>query len=195
MSRGGLYNVELDAKTDVFKFATGYVSQRLFERQPIDDRVWIVATALTLIGFVTYQLLINSWFDTSKFVTGSAKMAVDDALKFLTMFMVVQLISGKSLSDPQWITDTGLFIASIVAYDVTLGNFVNTKLQSLDSTVSLAINDVLKWGSVFAANNFAKGGSFDKQWLMSTGGFLTGFVVYDVLIDKYTQKFVKAGSL
>jgi hypothetical protein len=122
-------------------------------------------------------------------------VAVDDMLKWLTMFMVVQLISGGSLSDPQWIKETGLYISAIVAYDITLGNFVTSRMQSLDSTLALAANDLVKWGTIFAAQNFVNGGEFDKQWFMSKGGFLTGIVVYDILIDKYTQKLVKAGTL
>lgn len=181
------YNVELAAKTDVLKTASALITQRIFEGKPINDRVWIVTTALTIIGFVSYHLLIASWFRSEDHFKGSAKVSVDDVARFSTMFIVSQLMSGGSLSDPQWVRDSGSFIASLVMYDLLFHNLVSQRLSNLDVTARTAIADVLKFGTVFTVNNFAKGGAFDNTWMMSTGGFITGLVIYDVLVSKYTQ--------
>jgi len=188
MTYGG--NIEMAAKMDVFKNASALIFQKLFQSgyQGLDERVWVVSTALTIIGFVSYQLLIASWFDTSKFVQGSAKVALDDILKFSTMFIVRQLLSGQSLSDPEFVREMGLFVGSLVAYDLVLHNIVHKQTERLsDATLALTVRDVTKFGLVFTMINFAKGGEFDKQWMLSTGGFVTGLAVYDVIVSKYTE--------
>jgi hypothetical protein len=188
MSRGGLYSVDLAAKTDVLKNASALITQRLFRKEPINDRVWIVTTALTIIGFVTYQLLINSWLRTENFVDGSAKLALDDILKFSTMFIVRQALSGQSITDPEFVKSMGIFVGALALYDITLANLVNDQAEKFDNkSVTLAINDVAKFGIVFTLVNFAEGKEFDEQWMMGTGGFLTGLVIYDVVLAKYTE--------
>ncbi len=185
-----MYNSEINAKIDIFKNATAYLTQRLFQnpKTPVDDRAFFMQSALVIIGFVAYQLMIASWLRTENYVNGSAKIALDDTLKFMTMFAITRLLSGGSLSDPEWIKQSGLFIAAIVAYDMLLHNMVNNKLTSLQPTTALAVNDVLKWGSVFAMHNFAMQGEFDRSWMLSTGGFCLGYVIYDLFIGKYTEK-------
>jgi len=183
------YNVELAAKSDVLKTASALITQRVFEGRPLDDRVWVVSTALTIIGFVAYHIMIASWFRSESHFSGSAKVAVDDAARFGTMFVVSQIMSGNSLSDPNWIRDSGLFIASIVLYDLLFHNVVSGKLGEiqLDSGVKGALGDAIKIASVFSINNFAKGGEFDNTWMMSTGGFITGLAIYNIVVEKYTK--------
>jgi len=180
-------SVNFAAKTDVSRVATALITQRLFQKKPLNEQVWIVSTALTILGFVSYQLLINSWFDTSKLAEGSSKQAIDDILKFSTMYFITRLLSGQSLSDPEWIKDTGLFVGSIVLYDVALHDVVNNRTANLDKNVGIVLRNLAKWGGVLSAHNFAKGGEFDNEWMMTTAGFVTGLCVYDVVLSKYVE--------
>jgi hypothetical protein len=199
-------NIGMAARTDVFKVSTALITQRLFQGKPLDERLWIVSSALAIIGFIAYQLLVASWLDTSKLATGAAKVAVDDIIKFSTMFAVAGLLSGgtsaqlmatgdaASVSQEQWVKDAGLFIASLVTYDLLFHEMVAERTAHLDRTVSLAANDAIKFSVVFTVNNFAKGGEFDKAWFMSCGGFITGLVIYNVIVERYAGKYITDGK-
>jgi hypothetical protein len=200
-------NIQSAARGDVFKFSSAVIAQRLFEGKPLNTNLWVVATVLSIIGFVAYQLLLNSWLDTSKLASGSAKVAIDDILKFSTMFVVGRILTsglasgftgveaGTAMNNEEWIKDSGLFIASLVTYDLLLSDLVANKTVNLDRNVNLAVNDGIKMSIVLSCYNFAKGGSFDKQFLVSSGGFITGLVVYDLLIEKFAKKYIDTGSI
>jgi hypothetical protein len=197
------HNVGMAARTDVFKVSSALITQRLFQGKPLDDRLWIVSSALTIIGFVTYQLLIASWLDTSKLAKGAAKVAIDDILKFSTMFVVSRVLSGgaasetgaEPLSQEEWVKDSGLFIASLVTYDLLFHELVSARTAKLDKTVNVAVNDAIKFSVVFTVNNFAKGGEFDRAWFMTSAGFITGLVIYDVIVERYAGKYIAEGTL
>lgn len=195
------YNVGMASRTDVLKMSSAFITQRLFEGKPLDDKLWIVSSALVIIGFVAYQLLIASWLDTGKIASGSARVALDDILKFATMFVVVRLLSGgvsaegNQVSQEEWVKDSGLFIASLVTYDLLLNDLVVDKTSGLEKTQQVVVGDIIKWSSVFAFHQFAKGGEFDREWMMSTAGFVSGFVIYDVLVAKYLGGYVEKGSV
>lgn len=197
------YNVGMASRTDVFQTASAHITRRLFEGKPVDDKVWIVSVALVIVGFVAYQLLIASWLDTSKLASGSAKVAINDVLKFSTMFVVSRVLSGGAgwdsetpgMSQEDWVKDSGLFLASLVTYDLLFNDLVNEKTKEMDRTVKVVVNNAAKWMSVFAFHNFAKGGEFNKAWLMSSSGFVTGLIVYDLVIATYINKYIDAGTI
>jgi hypothetical protein len=195
------HNVGMAARTDVFKVSSALITQRLFQGKPLDDKLWVVSTALTVIGFVAYQLLVNSWLDTSKLAKGSAKIAIDDIIKFSTMFVVSRVLSGGAasetggsvMSNEEWVKDSGLFIASLVTYDLLFHDLVSQKTAHLDKSVNTAVNDAIKMAVVFTVNNFAKGGEFDKAWMMTSAGFITGLVIYDLVVERYAGKYIADG--
>jgi hypothetical protein len=194
------YNAGMASRTDVLKMSSAFITQRLFQGKPLDEKLWIVSSALVIIGFIAYQLLIASWLDTSKIASGSAKVAIDDILKFSTMFVVSRVLSGtatgeKQLSQEEWVKDSGLFIASLVTYDLLLHDLVTEKTAHLDKTQQLVIADVVKMTFVFSAHNFAKGGEFDKEWMLTSAGFITGFVIYDVVVQKFLGGYIEKGTL
>jgi len=191
MSTGGLYNINPLAQADIFWNASSLIAQRLFsskfgsKQEVVFDQVWVVVVGVTILGFLAYRILIDSWLRTENFVSGSAKLALDDILRFTTMYAVVQLLSGGSLTDPTWIKESGLFVGSLVFYDLLLHNLVAERTKNLTVPAQTAINDVLKFGVAFVCHNFALGKEFNQEWMISTAGFLTGVGVYDMFIDKY----------
>jgi hypothetical protein len=197
------YNVGMAARTDVFKVSSALISQRLFEGKPMDDKLWVVSTALTVIGFVTYQLLLASWLDTSKLAKGAAKVAIDDILKFSTMFVVSRVLSsgaasetgGATMTQEEWVKDSGLFIASLVTYDLLLHDLVSARTAGLEGGVKTAVNDAVKMSVVFSVNNVLKGKEFDRAWFMTSAGFITGLVVYDLVVERYAGKYITEGTL
>ena len=204
------YNAGMASRTDVFKMSSAFITQRLFQGKPVSEKVWIVSCALVIIGFVAYQLLLASWLDTSKLAKGSAKVAIDDILKFSTLFVVTRVLSGSGAAEQQtitgtlfsgekvsqedWVKDSGLFIASLVTYDLLFNDLVADKTSHLSAAQQVAVGDVFKWFSVFGFHNFAKGGEFDKEWFVSISGFVTGFVIYDLVVEKYAGKYITDGK-
>jgi hypothetical protein len=196
------YNTGMASRTDVFKVSSALITQRLFEGKPMDDKVWMVSCMLVIIGFIAYQLLIASWLDTSKIAKGSGKVALDDVLKFSTMFVVSRVLSGGGpretagpiMSHDDWVKDSGLFIASLVTYDLLFHDLVQEKTADLEKPQRLAVNDALKMTTVFTMHNFVKGGEFDRAWMMSTAGFVTGFIVYDLVVSKIFGDYIEKGT-
>lgn len=198
------YNSGMASRTDVLKMSSAFITQRLFQGKPLDEKLWVVSSALVIIGFITYQLLIASWLDTSKIASGSAKVAIDDILKFSTMFVVSRVLAGdvsynlegdKVVSQADWVKDSGLFIASLVTYDLLLNDLVIDKTSHLEKSQQLAISDVFKFTFVFSAHNFLKGGEFDKEWMLTTSGFVTGFVIYDIVVQKFFSNYIEKGTV
>jgi hypothetical protein len=194
-------NIGMAARTDVFKWVSAVTAERLMQGKPVDDKLWIVAAALTIIGFVAYQLLVASWLDTSKFAKGSAKVALDDIVKFSTMFAVCRVLTTGAywqrdgLTSAEYIKDCGFFIASLVTYDLLFSDLVAAKTMHMNKGVQTAVNDVLKLTVLFTMYNFAQGGAFDQAWLMTSGGFMLGCVVYDLAIEKVSPftKYINNG--
>lgn len=187
------------AKTDILKISSALLTQRLFKGKSITDNIWITSSILTIIGFVSYQLLINSWFKTGKFVSGSAKLALDDILKFMTMFIVSRILSsgaGKDSETPEldfnnWIKDVSMYISMLVLYDILVQEHVTSSMnKKFNSQTVLAINDALKFTSTLAFTNFVSGGEFNQEWYVSTFGFVGGLVIYDLYLYKLTNKMM-----
>lgn len=195
------YNAGMAARTDIFKVSSALITQRVFEGKPMDDKLWLVSCFLTVIGFVIYQLLLASWLDTSKVAKGAAKVAIDDILKFSTMFAVSRVLSSGAasetssiMSQEEWIKDSGLFIASLVTYDLLFHELVVAKTATLDGPIKSATNDAIKMSVVFTVNNALKGKEFDREWFMTSAGFITGLVIYDVVVEKYAGKYINEGT-
>ena len=193
MSKGGLYNVNPLALGDIFWFTSGATGAHLSENaagiSPLagDTRSWLTIGFISILGFVAYRILIESWFRTENFVSGAAKIALDDALRWTTIFAVVQLFTGGSIFENSWINNTGLFVGSVVFYDLLANNFVVDRTKHLKPNVALGVQDVVKYGTVISLYTFLLGGSnaFDKRWFVTTVGWLIGIAIYDIFLAKH----------
>ena len=195
------HNFGMASRGDLLKFSTAVITERLFQGKPMNDKVWIVAACLNVIGFVSYNLLITTWLDTGKYMSGSAKVAVDDVLRFATLFMVCRLLSGgaywqnSEASNAEWVKDCGIFLASIVVYDLVLDEAVKNRLARFSGATNAALNDGIKWMTIFSTINFLKGGEFNQEWLLTAGGFTSGLMIYDLLVERVVKNYVNSGKL
>lgn len=194
MNKGGFYPTSNLASTDIFWNMSALITQRFVQQKGSvvpnieDNHVWMVTTAITILGFLAYRLLIDSWLRSENFISGPAKTAFDDTLRFTTMFAIMQILSGGSLLNSEWAKSTGLFVGSLVFYDLLADPFVTKfagKHFEKKPNVVSAIKDVAKFGCAFTAFNFMTNGKFDKQWLISTAGYLSGVAIYDLLLAQY----------
>lgn len=113
------------ALDDILKFGTMLVFKQLAENKSfasLNDAQWKSDSAFVLLGFVTYDFVTRHVYDTSS-LSGPVKASVDDAIKFGTMFVVSQFLSGKPF-DNNFLMTSGGFIAGLVAYNFLLASRV-----------------------------------------------------------------------
>lgn len=179
-----MYNLMI---SDVLKFASALVSNRLFEQKSI-DKSWAIASVLTLIGFVAYHLLVRQWVMSLDVSTLPAKRALDDICKFAVMFLVSKVLSdlydGKKVNiDENMVNDASLFLVSLGVYNLVISPYVHNHIVNMNMHSRIAIDDVLKFGSALSVYHLVKGGSMSKEWIMSSVGYLVGIAVYDLFLE------------
>jgi len=144
------------------------------------DYEWLKVTFLALIGFAVYQIVIRNLINTSGIQYNGLRMAFDDILKFGTMFIVLRLLSNKSISDKTWLSRVLMVLCGFMIYDFAIINVFDT--TGYTTKMQMALNDTIKFGTVFIVFQLLDGGNFDKEWFLGTGGFIVGLWLYDFLL-------------
>ena len=87
---------------DWIKVGTVMVISRILSGQPLNQE-WLRSSLYTLLGFTAYNLFTKNLISGEKVSdTPGIQTTVNDIVKFSTMFIVSQLLSGGSLVDPAW---------------------------------------------------------------------------------------------
>ena len=108
---------------------------------------------------------------------------MDDILKFGTMLVASRFLSGLPLNDNNWMKETASILAGFVTYDfVTIHAYDTSGFSTVNK---LAINDVIKFGTMFIVSRFLSGNEFNSEWAMSSTGFIVGLLAYDYLLVSY----------
>lgn len=193
--------VGMSARQDIFSMIFAAITQRVFQQRQVDERVFLVAVCVTVIGFVAFQLLIGSWMKFD--MNDDASLAVQDILKFGTMFIICRLMTGgawwqdPSMERNAWVKDSACFISSLVLYDLLLNKYVRSLTLGLPISVQDGVSEGIKFFVVFAVSNMLVGGEYDKTWLMSTLGFCVGMFLYYFVYNTFFafRTYVDDGSL
>lgn len=162
----------------------------------LTDKDWLKASIITLLGFAVYQILVTRVVPTDN--TTSMRMAVSDVLKFGTMLITVRLISGptdfvsgRPMNADSWMEDSAFLLTGLVAYDFAVRHaftWVASKtrgvvdIDSLSTNARVALDDTLKYGTMFVVARWLGGDSFDNPWLLTSGSFLAGLAFYNLVI-------------
>lgn len=168
-----------NVKNDTLYFGSAMVLAQLFVGRSLLSREWQIASLLTLVGFVAYQILVAQLVDSSKFSAGRVKALVDDVLKFGTMLVVKQLLRGGSLTDQQWLKESSYYLIGFAVYD--LGVYYVYNPTTSDVRMTAAVHDVLKYGTALTTLQWLSGKEFNKEWALETTGYLAGLVAYEYL--------------
>lgn len=166
-------------KSDWYKFGVAYVVAQLLMMKQL-DKEWAVSTLLTLLGFTAYQVFTSNVIDSGRVAHGTFKNALDDVLKFGTMLIVSHLLSGGSIYDPEWQKETATILAGFVAYDLVTYRVADA--VGLQGNVNVALNDVVKYGTMFVGSRLLMGKPLDREWAISSGAFVAGLVVWDLVL-------------
>lgn len=171
-------------KVDWHKVGMALVVARLLTTQSLaalGDKDWYMSSLLTLLGFTAYNLVTARLVDSGKFADGRLKAALDDVLKVGTMLVVSRLLAGGSLNDAAWQKASALTLVGFVAYD--LGSFRVTDVVAANcaNNVKAAVEDTVKFGTMYAVSRYLSGQEFTREYLMESGAFIAGLVSYDLL--------------
>ena len=176
---------DINAKLDLVRNTAAMIGQQVFQQKSLTEQGWISGTILTLFGFTVYNLLVANLIDASRFSDkGNVALAINDALKFTTMYVVKQVAMGGSLTDPAWLKESGYFILSVVLYDLVLNDYVAEQAKNYSPMAQQAINTTSKFSVAFAVHKFIMGGTFNKEYLIECAGFIAGLVVFDLTVRK-----------
>ena len=186
-------SIVLKSRNDIFKFASAFLIQRLIAGDSVFDNKWISVTVVTIVGFLAYELLMSpSIRAQAQMQQGVAVVALEDVVKFLTMFIVTYAVMGQSSFDAspynsreEWMHQSGLFVGSLLMYDILFERIVRDKLMFINKPMRVALNDGLKLGSVLILTNYANGRNFDNSWIKNAGGFTLGLMAYDYISERW----------
>jgi hypothetical protein len=167
-------------KADTLAFGPALIGYK-YGRDGTVDYEWLKVTVLALIGLAVYQLVIRNLINTKAIQDNGIRMAFDDILKFGTMFIVLRLLSNKSFNDKTWIARVLMVLSGFLLYDLAIVNIFDTTGYS--AKTQMALNNIIKFGTVFVTWNILDGGEFNKEWLLGTGGFIGGLILYDYLLS------------
>ena len=183
-------------KNDLTLFATILVVTNVVDNQlsqtPLFNEKWMNFAVATLLGVALHGLLtnkvsdvVNKQLETEKSGVG---LAIYDLVKFGTIFIaqrvIVSYIEGRDIVfDQRWMLESGAIIAGYGVYSIAVAQMV----PKIDTTYQPVLNDIIKVSMGALAANYLLDGTINKTHLMSLGGLLLSFVIFDLGIIKLVQ--------
>lgn len=153
-----------------------------------DEINWIKISILGLIAFGVYNLTIANLINTDHIPHQNLKLAINDILKFGTIFIFLRFISGEPLMDFEWIVEFIYIMVGFFTYDFIVVDFIDTnellKNKKISKETKMAIEDTMKFLTMFIVSRWLSGKKFSKEWIMNVTGFIVGLVAYDYLLSE-----------
>lgn len=154
-----------------------------------DEINWLKVSILTLIGLGVYNLTIANILNVDYINHHNLKLAINDIIKFGSMFVILRFLSGEPLNDYNWIIEVFYVLVGFMTYDFIVIDFINTNELKNNNKIcretKMAIDDVTKFLTMFVISRWLSGKKFTKEWILNVVGFLVGLVAYDYLISEF----------
>jgi hypothetical protein len=166
-----------DIVRDLIKFSTVFIVARFISGKSLTDIDWMFRIVCMLIGFTAYHFFVRDLIPNKYNDGDGKKLAVDDALKFGTRFIVAQLIYGGSLFDPTWFLSSISVIIGFTIYHLNIKKVHSKKLDGIDKKLVGAINDLAKVGTMLIVSQLLSK-SLNHS---ASAGILFGFTVYNLV--------------
>jgi hypothetical protein len=174
---------------DTIKWAIMFVISKWISGGTLTDRAWQLSSLFTIIGFLTYNISTRHFFAPMKGSrrsnrSSTAKLVVDDWMKFGTMFITARALSGASLLNLNWMYGVLATMVGYTIYDVLTVKFAKGNQLTYKVGLQNTIDDWMKFGTMFIVARILSCESFlDPQWASSCIGMLVGFTVFDVTLS------------
>ena len=171
------------ARHDTLRFGAALVLQNLALHMNVDEiqkPAELKRILFIFVGFAVFNIIVARSLDLTKYAQGQNLFALMDVMKFGTMLVVANLLSAGRF-DQAWLKAAAAMLAGLVVYD--LGTYrVENHLPFAFGAVNQAIafRDVLKFGTMLTVMRVAEQKPFNKQWMMSSLGYVAGLAVYDM---------------
>lgn len=180
------------ASNDVFKIGALLLGGRLLSSESITDREWMKSTALLLIGFAVYHIIVRHIFDPHSLVNMmTIRMAIDDVIKFGMAFIIARLINTNgdvsSLTRQPWVSEVSIILAGFAVYDIVFSQLIIQagSTVGLVGTTLYTISDILKFGTMLVVSRFFSGKPInDMTWIKEIAGALGGVAIYDIISQR-----------
>lgn len=105
-----------------------------------------------------------------------------DSGHFGTAMLTAQFLSGKSLSDKDWLKSSLLTLVGFAVYQVLVKHIIKTDNVS-PVNVRSAIEDLLKVGTMLLVSRYLSGQPInDPNWLKESLFIIAGFITYDLAV-------------
>jgi len=185
------------ASNDILKIGAMILMARLVGKQSLRDKEWISVSLYILLGFAVYHILIRHIINPHDYVDMSAiRYAVDDFIKFGVVLIIVRLALTRnigSLTDSTWLKQTSIILGGFALYDIVVAKIVEKINIPLNANYIVVINDVIKFGTMFATLKwFSDGNLKDPEWLKEVGAALAGLAIYHFIsqnVIKFSVNF------
>jgi hypothetical protein len=169
------------AKHDVLYFGSALLVSQLVSMRSVTDMAWLKASLLTLIGYVTFNVLLAKLTDPAKYSSGRVMLALKDVLKFGTMFVVARLLAGESVKDVNWLKGVGYVLFGFVSYQLLVAPYIRVPASLAREKYVVMISDTAKFGTMFLVSRLLAGAPLDKPWMVESAGFVGGLLAFDYL--------------
>lgn len=162
---------------DWIKVGTMLVVSQLLSGKSIADPTWQFASLATLVGFTIYQITFRQFVPTEE--AGRFQGVADDWLKVGTMLTASHLMTGGSLN-ADWMKASLFTLFGFSVYQLLVRPRADTDEMRKDHPEwAGAIDDALKFGTMFLVVQALKGGSLlDTAFIASSLFTILGFSVY-----------------
>jgi len=179
-------NLCADAETkqavmvDLAKVSTMLVVSRLLSSQEqkvsFMDQSWSESSVHTLVGFVTYDVLVRKLVP-NPFTDPTAAAVFNTWLKVGTMLVVSRLLSGQSLNDRAWQMASLYTLLGFTTYDVVTKRLLPNTFK--DETTRAVFDDTLAFGTMFVVSQLLAGNPLNERWMRDSAYTLAGFAAYN----------------
>jgi hypothetical protein len=132
------------------------------------------------------------------------KVTKNDLTLFTTILIVTNLVDNQlfkaKLFDDKWQHKSVAVLLGVALHGLLtnkISSAVNTQLNLHKSSVSLAIYDLVKFGTIFTSQraivNYIEGREivFDKRWMAESSAIIAGYGVYSVGVAQMLPKLSK----
>lgn len=173
-----------ESKVSILKNGMGFALQALATGVALTNMTFIRSALLVIISFVTFDLLLGQRVRGDMFSSDIYIQRLLNGL-FKVGFMLVMsraIASGvDSLQDPAWQRSSLYTLVGFAVYDFGVSRVADNALAGADVRTGTALYTAARFSVMNIVARHLSGGDFDQDWMVSTGAFIAGLSLYDLV--------------
>lgn len=173
---------------DALKFGTMFIVSRALAEQSLVDMEWVKTSVLTILGYAVFDVVVANVVNLQNTnFQDELKEMLSTWLKVGTMLIVSRYLSGGSLNDKRWISESMYTLVGYNTFTLVTKKFAeNNPSANVSPKARAVVEDWLNVGTMLVVSRIMSSQSIiDPVWLKSSFLTLLGFAVYNVFVSKY----------